>query len=88
MEDKSNGISECLADYVEGVLTLEAIQSKKITMTLKELLNFNSSINKTMNKLQELITKHYNLSFNGCNSEGQQKINELIKSNIIVEKIQ
>ena len=86
MENKSNGISECLADYVEGVLIMEKLESKEITMSLKDLLKFNDDFNNSINNLQKLITKHYNLSFDGCNSEGQQKINELIEKNIIINK--
>lgn len=78
-------ITRVLTDYVEGTLIMEGLENNTITMTLQEVLKWQSEYDKDIDKLEHLITKHYGCSFEGCNSDGQQKINELIKENIIVE---
>jgi hypothetical protein len=78
-------IKELVIKYIENIEILEGLESKQIQYSLKELLDWNEKSNQNVIELKKAIINKYNVDFNdGCNSKGQEKLNELCNVYLVI----
>ena len=70
-------IDELVEDYIIKVTRSEQIERDELSLTLEDLLNFQHDFNLTMNILQSEIELKYNVTFDGCDSEGNKILSRL-----------